>query len=90
MFQSAGYLPENNLIDGEKNVFLGDQSVKSSSFLNKYKLPFVNVLLPYFRRFVENKFEVTCIPETIDNESRQYMKESDSLFVWFNSTYRKV
>lgn len=90
MFKSQEFLDESNLVDGENYVFLGDNSVKSSSFLEKYRLPFTNLLLPYFQKFKSAGYNITNIPESIKEQSRKYMEQSDQLYTWFNDSYKKT
>lgn len=89
-FKSKEFLIESNLADGENNVFIGDESVKSPLFLSKYRLPFINVLLPYFQKFKSNGFTITAIPKSVECETRKYMEESDLLYGWFNANYEKT
>jgi hypothetical protein len=90
LFKSEEWLLEHKLADGDNNVFLGDESVKFEPFLRKYRLPFINVLLPYFLGYVKNKYVITGIPESVQKESRKYMEESDLLYAWFNGNYEKT
>jgi phage/plasmid-associated DNA primase len=89
-FKSKEYIVANGLTVGQKNVFLGDESVKSETFLNKYKLPFMNLLLSYYPRFRDAGYQLTNVPETIRNESQKYMQMSDPIYSWFESKYEKT
>lgn len=89
-FKSKEFLIENSFTDGENNIFIGDESVKSKAYLDKYKLPFINMLLPYFQKFKNDKYAITNIPKSVENESIDYMEQSDHLYNWFNANYEKT
>ena len=89
-FKSKEFLDDNKLSDGENYVYIGDETVKADSFLKKYKLPFINLLLPYFQKFKHAGYTIMNIPESIKEHSRKYMEESDLLYNWFSSGYKKT
>lgn len=89
-FKSQVFLDECSLSDGENYVYLGDNEVKSTTFLQRYRLPFMNMLLPYFQKFKEAGYTINKVPESSKAQSRMYMEQSDPLYNWFSSTYRKT
>jgi phage/plasmid-associated DNA primase len=76
--------------ENDSYLFIGDNAVKSSKFLEQYRLPFLNLLLPYFQEFKRAGFNITNIPESIKAQSRKYMEESDQLYAWFSDSYEPI
>ncbi len=76
--------------DEDEYIYLGDESIKSDAFKQKYRMPFINLLLPYFKKYKDNGFVITNIPESIAQQSRKYMEQSDPFYNWFCSAYKKT
>jgi phage/plasmid-associated DNA primase len=90
LFKSKEFLEKNDIVDGQGSIFVGDESIKFKPFLTKYRVPFLNLLLPYFQKFKRAGYTITGVPESIEKESQKYMEESDQLYSWFNANYEKT
>lgn len=90
LFKSKEYLQTNDITEGENYIFTGDESIKKVPFLLKYRLPFINLLLPYYQRFQQSNYMITNIPESIRIESCKYMEESDPIYNWLYCNYDKT
>lgn len=89
-FQAKQYMIDNQIAEGENNIFEGTDYVKSDEFLNKYKLPMMNLLLDYFKEFRQNGFNIQKIPESIQKNSNKYLEDSDEFTGWFKSEYKQT
>ena len=73
--------------EGTPNVFIGVDSVEDEEFLNRMKLPFLHILLDYYKVFRSNGYQITNIPERCRTLVKEYMTASDEFTTWFNDTY---
>jgi phage/plasmid-associated DNA primase len=89
LFREADYFVENEIKEGENNIYLCDDNVKSPEFLNKMKVPFMNVLLDYYKIFKSNGYKLGTMPDCIKKETNKYMVTSDKFTSWLNSNYKK-
>ena len=90
LFKEADYFVEHDIEVGHNNIYLGDDSVKHKGFLSKMKLPFMNILLEYFKIFKGNGFKLGTLPDSIKNENNKYLINSDEFTCWLNSSYVKT
>ena len=90
LFREADYFVENEIKEGENNIYLCDDNVKLPGFLNKMKVPFMNVLLDYYKTFQSNGYKLGTLPDCIKNERNKYMITSDEFTSWLNDNYEKT
>lgn len=69
------------------NVFLGDAKFVAEDFRQEYKQAFFTVLLPYFQRFMTERF--SNVPDIVKKEGKDYLSQSDDIFDWFSENYEK-
>ena len=89
-FKSREYMDENQLAEGENNVFEANDIVKSDAYIEQMKLPVFNYLLPYYRKFRKDGYLIQHIPASIRKLNQSYMEQSDQFMSWFNSQYEKT
>ena len=89
-FKSREYMDENQLVEGENNVFEANDIVKSDSYVEQMKLAIFNYLLPYYRKFRKDGYLIKHIPASIRKLNQSYMEQSDQFMSWFNSEYEKT
>lgn len=82
--EDIALMPENKYV---KTI---DSYYKTQDFINKYKLPFLHILLKYFKKFKEDGYLLKNIPLSIKNESKAYLSESDHFFGWFDEMYEQT
>lgn len=63
---------------------------KSNDFIEKVKLPMMNLLLKYFKTFKNDNYLIEKIPQSVKNENKKYMTESSDFISWFNSEFVKT
>lgn len=63
---------------------------KEDEFLNDMKLPFINVLLKYYKEFKDDGRVLKGMPESIKKLSSAYMADSDNLLNWLNDAFEKT
>lgn len=90
LFREADYFVENEVEVGKNDIFMADDSVKHKDFLSKIKLPFMNILLNYFKIFKNNGFKLGTLPDSIKNQNSKYLINSDEFTSWLNSSYIKT
>jgi phage/plasmid-associated DNA primase len=89
-FRSEDFFNENDIEPNVNNIYIGDNSVKSLEFIEKIKLPFLNILLDYFKTFKSNGYEIGKLPDIIKEENKKYLSHSDELTNWINNNYEKT
>lgn len=72
---------------GTPNVFEARDEVDGAEFLNKIKIPFLHILLRYYKTFMNDKFEIRNIPEKCRRLVQEYMVQSDEFSTWFSGAY---
>lgn len=90
LFREADYFVENDVEVGKNDIFLADDSVKDKNFISKMKMPFMNILLDYFKILKNNGFKLGTLPDSIKNENKKYLINSDEFTSWLNSCYIKT
>lgn len=89
-FKPKEDMDKYDLVEGENNVFIADEDVKSDSFLNKMKLPLMNVLLHYYQKFKADGYLIQSLPKSIIKLNDKYLEISDEFMNWFNTVYKKT
>lgn len=89
-FMAKELMDEDGIKEGENNVFAANENVKSDQFLDNMKLPFMNLMLEYFKIFRNNGYLIQTLPESIKALNALYLEESDEFMNWFNSEYEKT
>jgi len=89
-FKSMEYIKENGLTVGENHIYVANEKFKSAAFIEQYKLPVLNLLLCYYRKFKRDGYLIQKIPESIKLLNKSYLEESDEFMCWFNSEYEKT
>ena len=59
----------------------------SDEFKNNMKIIFMNILLDYFKIFKNDNYILENTPQTILNNSKQYLQENDILYQWFKENH---
>tara|TARA_R110000868_G_scaffold158315_1_gene386294 strand:- start:214 stop:2646 length:2433 start_codon:yes stop_codon:yes gene_type:complete len=90
LFRESDYFVENEVEVGKNDIFMADDNVKHKDFLSKMKLPFMNILLDYFKIFKNNGFKLGTLPDSIKNENKKYLINSDEFTSWLNDSYIKT
>jgi phage/plasmid-associated DNA primase len=78
------------LPEGQENVFPVNTYYKTEEFISKSKLPFMNILLTYFKDFRRDGYILTRISQPMRELSKAYMSESDDFVNWLYSVYEKT
>jgi phage/plasmid-associated DNA primase len=72
--------------EGTPNIYVKNESMEDVEFLETLKLPFLNLLLRYYKEYRENRYEFS-IPQRSRDLVKEYMIESDDFSNWFNNKY---
>jgi phage/plasmid-associated DNA primase len=62
---------------------------KSDAFLEKFKLPFMRLLIEYFTQFQRDGYIIARVPEAMKVLKKEYLTESDDFVSWFYEEYEK-
>lgn len=82
---------EDNLIDETNYIFKGNDSLKESSFKEKYRYAFFHILIEHWKLFLDkNKNIEFFIPKNVKEQSEIYLKDSNEIFSWFDENYEKI
>lgn len=73
--------------EGTPNVFEARDGVEDAAFLERMKLPFLHLLLRYYRIFRNSGYQITNVPDKCRALAKEYMAQSDEFTTWFNDTY---
>lgn len=90
LFKSREYLEQNNLQEGDNDIYVGDETIKTNVWLKRYKYALLHLLLQSWKVFQEDGYVIKRVPESIKKENDAYLKESDPIYSWFGTQYKKV
>lgn len=85
MFRTSERLAE--LPRGTPHAFIVNSYFKSYEFIERIKLPFMHILLKYYRIFYDEGKILKNAPKSISDASKQYISDSDDFVNWFNESY---
>lgn len=85
MFRTEERLAE--LPEDSKYAYLVDSYYKTTEFLERIKLPCMNILLSYYKLFRSEGRILRNAPKSIMEASKQYISDSDDFVSWFQETY---
>lgn len=95
MFMEKDKFEENNIIkegldeNTETYYYFADKYFKSPEFIERVKLSMMNLMIYYFQLYKNNNYNLQ-IPQSIKENSKKYLNESDNFTNWFNSEYEKT
>jgi hypothetical protein len=81
-----GYLYEEH--KNEKYVYKSNIYYKSKEFIEKNKVALFHKLIEYHKTYSMNDFQLE-IPNTVRDRTKEYLKQSDYMLLWFEENYEK-
>jgi P4 family phage/plasmid primase-like protien len=78
---------KRDVAEDTEYVYEGNNNVKSQEFINKIKLPFLNILLEHYKEFQRDGYDIKNIPKSCQLLAQDYMNESNEFSGWFLSKY---
>lgn len=70
--------------------YLANPYFQNMEFIEKVKLPMMNLLIQSFQKFQNNKYVLTEAPQSIKENNKKYLSSSDNFISWFNYDYKFV
>jgi phage/plasmid-associated DNA primase len=87
-FKSEGRV--KGLNDDGKYYYLANTYFKSAEFIERVKLPMMNLLIKQFRSFKKNNFDIGELPQAVKNEIDEYINKSSEFLSWFKQDFKKT
>jgi len=72
------------------NVHEANGYYDSQKFRDEFRLTFFNILLEHFTKFRDHGYMMKDVPQTIQDMSASYVRDSDEFMTWFDENYEKT
>jgi phage/plasmid-associated DNA primase len=80
-----------NDVDESNYIFQGNDRIKDLDFQEQHKFALFHILVDHWKHFhAENLNIDKFIPASILDRSKEYLKNSNEMFLWFEENYEKV
>lgn len=73
--------------EGTPHVYLADAYYKTDAFYAKNRMPFMHLLLRYYKKFAAEGHLLKNVPRSIMDATREYVADSDDFVGWFRERY---
>lgn len=80
----------DELPEGAEHIYPVDGSFKEDKWLEENKIHFLNLLLEYYKKFMDDRHKLRNAPNSIKELSKAYMCSSDDFLIWFNDAFEKT
>ena len=71
------------------NKYIEDVYYKSKEFIEFMKMPMLHVLLGFYKNYQSNGYKFTHVPKIIQDRSKLYIQDSNSLYGWICENYEE-
>jgi len=72
------------------NVYEANGYYDSQAFRDEFRLTFFNILIEHFAKFRAHGYMMKNVPQTIQDMSASYVRDSDEFMMWFDEHYEKT
>ena len=80
-----------NEIDESNYIFQGNDRIKDLDFQDQHKFALFHILIDHWKLFYAKNLNIDeFIPASILDRSKEYLKNSNEMFLWFEENYEKV
>ena len=71
------------------NKYIEEVYYKSGEFIDFMKIPMLHVLLGFYKNYQSNGYKFTHVPKIIQDRSKLYIQDSNSLYGWICENYEE-
>ena len=76
-------------LEDKTNVYEGNPYYKSDEFQVNYRQALIQILLTYWEKFQNNKYQFISTPTLCKEKASDYLAVSDNIFEWFKEDFEK-
>ena len=84
-------LPQDSydLLEDKTGYCVQNGEYKKNEWQDAHRQALFELLLPHWRAFQDNKYELPIVPEACKMKTNKYFESNDPLYAWFSDNYEK-
>ena len=75
--------------EDKTNVYVGNPYYKEKEFQTNYKQALIQLLLPHWEQFQNDKHQILTTPRVCKQKATDYLALSDNVYEWFSERYER-
>ena len=80
---------EYDCLEDKTSYCVKNEEYKKNEWQETHRQALFELLLPHWRAFQDNKYELPTVPEACKLKTNMYLESNDPLYSWFSDNYEK-